>query len=567
MNRPRFFPRFWRVRTRILGVLLTMTLLPFLIVEVLSIRQSTQTLTNTVRADYAHTAASRAALLADHFAEQVRLATLLANNSEVIALVRSANSRYASDPVLARAAVAQAEQAWPTDERLTPAVLEIVDHPVSDHLRAFQALVPGITDVLVTDASGAVAASTRQLRHLDMFGEAWWQDAWDSGPAATSLRVGALDRAAEGQGLLLTLPIVSTTTDQTIGVLRISYAMRFIAQDLATAAPSEGPETLIVSGDQQVLASTNVDRVGQPSPISLTDADAADGDLFVATSALPAPALLPHLDTLGWQVVVLQQRAVALAPVNTQVLGAMTAGIVILLASLGAAWLVGQWLARPLADLASVTEAGDLTVLAATPSPIGGDEVRVLARSLQQLSQHVRQSQADLAASNSGLEATIAARMTALHHTVQSQQALLTTQQQLLTQIAQMETPVLPIIPGVVVIPLIGRIDAHRAQVLTETLLPEVERAHARVILLDLTGVPMMDMSVATALLNTMQAAQLLGAQTILVGIRPEIAQMVVSIGVLRDVTATASLREGLRLAQQRIHGEARTPAHQSDRR
>ncbi|MDQ2997980.1 MAG: PAS domain-containing protein, partial [Chloroflexota bacterium] len=92
----------------------------------------------------------------------------------------------------------------------------------------------------------------------------------------------------------------------------------------------------------------------------------------------------------------------------------------------------------------------------------------------------------------------------------------------------ELSTPLIPITQNVVVMPLIGSIDSRRAQQVLNTLLQGITERHARVAILDITGVPLVDTQVAGALIRAAQAAQLLGAQVVLTGIRPEVAQTLV---------------------------------------
>ena len=122
--------------------------------------------------------------------------------------------------------------------------------------------------------------------------------------------------------------------------------------------------------------------------------------------------------------------------------------------------------------------------------------------------------------------------------------------EQLLTVVAdQRETllevgsPVIPLMPGVLLMPLVGAIDAARAQHLMQVLLQSVSEQHAAQVLLDITGVPVVDTQVAQALLSTTRALTLLGARVTLVGVRAEIAQSMVSLGIdLNGISIQATL-------------------------
>lgn len=112
----------------------------------------------------------------------------------------------------------------------------------------------------------------------------------------------------------------------------------------------------------------------------------------------------------------------------------------------------------------------------------------------------------------------------------------------------QLSTPLIPISDDILVMPLIGTIDSRRAQQLTQTLLRGLANHQARAAILDITGVPIVDIEVAQGLLRAAQAAQLLGARVVLTGIRPEVAQTLVGLGVdLRGIVTYSTLQNGIR--------------------
>ena len=114
----------------------------------------------------------------------------------------------------------------------------------------------------------------------------------------------------------------------------------------------------------------------------------------------------------------------------------------------------------------------------------------------------------------------------------------------------QLSTPLIPISEDILVMPLIGTIDSRRAQKMMETLLQGLVAHHARAVILDITGVPVVDSAVAQGLLRAAQAAQLLGAQVVLTGIRPEVAQTLVGIGAnLRGIVTYSTLQNGISAA------------------
>jgi anti-anti-sigma factor len=118
---------------------------------------------------------------------------------------------------------------------------------------------------------------------------------------------------------------------------------------------------------------------------------------------------------------------------------------------------------------------------------------------------------------------------------------------ELSAQVRRLSLPLIPVMDGVMVLPLIGDWDESRAQDFVETLLQGIERANARMVLLDITGVTVLDTQGAMMLLQAVQAARLLGARCMLVGTRPEIAQTLVSLGVdMTDLDTAATLQDGI---------------------
>ncbi|MCC6551839.1 MAG: PAS domain-containing protein [Polyangiaceae bacterium] len=124
---------------------------------------------------------------------------------------------------------------------------------------------------------------------------------------------------------------------------------------------------------------------------------------------------------------------------------------------------------------------------------------------------------------------------------------------------AALSTPLIPITDRVMVMPLIGDIDAARAERALGVLLEGLGRAQASVVILDITGVPRVDASVAAALLRAARAAELLGAEVVLTGIRPEVAQTLVEIGAdFGRVVTRGNLQGGVAYAMRRAPAEQR---------
>jgi rsbT co-antagonist protein RsbR len=158
--------------------------------------------------------------------------------------------------------------------------------------------------------------------------------------------------------------------------------------------------------------------------------------------------------------------------------------------------------------------------------------------------EHVRASQ----------ELIITERTAALQHALQDveqrESHLTQTLSELRTSqhvIQELSAPVIPVLAGVLVAPVVGALDGARATILTGNLLSAVEQQHARYVIFDITGVPIVDTHVAQVLIQTTSALRLLGAEVLLVGIRPEVAQTMVALNIdLGAVVTYADLREAI---------------------
>lgn len=132
-------------------------------------------------------------------------------------------------------------------------------------------------------------------------------------------------------------------------------------------------------------------------------------------------------------------------------------------------------------------------------------------------------------------------------------------------RIRQLSTPIIPVYPGVLVLPLIGAIDAERAREMIARLLDEVSRNRAVVVIIDLTGVPVIDAGVARHLLQAAQASELLGSQVVFVGIRPDAAPALLSVEVnFSSLRTLANLQAGIAYALGVLDLEIRPRARES---
>lgn len=144
-----------------------------------------------------------------------------------------------------------------------------------------------------------------------------------------------------------------------------------------------------------------------------------------------------------------------------------------------------------------------------------------------------------------------------------------TQEERLRSAISELSTPIVPVHEGIMVLPLVGSIDSRRATEITERLLEAISAYQAEIVIIDITGISVVDTQVANNLLMTTRAANLLGSRVVLVGIGAEIAQTIVHLGVeLHGLVTLANLQAGISYALeqqglgiQRLGGQAQRTA------
>jgi anti-anti-sigma regulatory factor len=175
------------------------------------------------------------------------------------------------------------------------------------------------------------------------------------------------------------------------------------------------------------------------------------------------------------------------------------------------------------------------------------------------LQQSNEQLESEVAARTEALASELAERKRAESARASLHEEMLAVQR---ARLAELSTPLLPIAEGIVVMPLIGTIDQERADQVLETALAGVSERHARWLILDITGVKIVDTSVASTLMSTASAVRLLGADVVITGVRAAVAQTLVDLGApLAGLVTRTTLANGIAHAATRLRG-ASGPRH-----
>ncbi|MCS7289908.1 MAG: HAMP domain-containing protein [Roseiflexus sp.] len=209
----------------------------------------------------------------------------------------------------------------------------------------------------------------------------------------------------------------------------------------------------------------------------------------------------------------------------------------------GALWLIERRIVRP---LQSITNAADRLAegrLEEELAVTSNDEIGALQQTFNRMAATIRQQTSDLESHYREMQQARDA-LEAAHQQALEQLAIIQQQQE---AIRELSVPVLPVSRDTLVMPLVGALDSARLIQVQEQALERLAATRARRLLLDITGVPIVDGHVAQGLIRVVQAARLLGAEVTLIGVRPEVAQSLVGLGInLRSIRACSDLQSAL---------------------
>lgn len=258
------------------------------------------------------------------------------------------------------------------------------------------------------------------------------------------------------------------------------------------------------------------------------------------------------LSDLGAGLVAEQTRSEALQStyetVNINVLVTLAAVVVVVLAGLS---FVDGRMTRPLAKLSHISQqiaAGNLDVRSGIMTR---NEIGMLAESLDTMTERLDTTIRDLQHHIEQLKQAEQEKAAAEEERVRLQQQIIDTQRE---AIRELSTPIIPIMDHVIIMPVIGTVDTTRARDIMRALLAGITQHQAQVVILDITGVSMIDTGVAAHLNQSIQAARLKGAHTIITGISDAIAETIVDLGIdWSDIETLGDLKTGLTAAVQKI--------------
>jgi anti-anti-sigma regulatory factor/HAMP domain-containing protein len=369
------------------------------------------------------------------------------------------------------------------------------------------------------------------------------------------VRQSALDQL-EGKGSALT-DSLNYTFEVLLGQDAVPSLQR-VAENSATIPDVR--KLLIADRAQQVVASSDHLDIGKPTTSALlrTYLEQANWQRITSLTADNELIIIQPLrggrfvggvngDIIGAVQVTLERQGADATALRAalQLLGIILGSYLLICALL--VFVLRILVVRPLHQFAVVAQrirAGDRSLRSRI---YRRDEIGLLSTTFDDMANEVETMV-------NSLEAQVAGRTAALETVLAEVQSRAAEQERLLAENAQqrdlireLSVPVLPISASMLVMPLIGALDTTRLQHLREQALRAIERTAARYLLLDITGVPVVDSQVAQGIIAVVRAARLLGAEVVLIGIRPEVAQAIVVLGLdVQGLRTAADLRTAL---------------------
>lgn len=372
-------------------------------------------LVNQVGGNLKSLAEAQGLAVGEVMARQINIMETLALNRAVSDAVNARNANYTGQTDSeVQANILQLNRQWRTADSTDRLVLSVLNNTTSQQLATFQQAFPDHRRILLTDSKGALVAASQRPDRFDFSNEEWWQNAYSSGFAA--VHVGQPYVAADREDVLVDIAVPVRTQDATgrsrvAGVLLTSYSLNSLARVLRGGVAGDtghfdlffpGYRQIEVKGDSGVFLDFTL-----PAEANLVENLWREGALFANDTYHNVPSLVsqsrvntlayePKVDSLGWQVVAIQDEAEALLPVEQQLRANILLGVVIVLLASVTAAVVAQALARPIVRLTNTAvqvAEGDLSARAEVDSQ---DEIGTLAATFNQMTEQMQGSIVDL---------------------------------------------------------------------------------------------------------------------------------------------------------------------------
>ncbi len=397
----------YTLRTKLIIAFLVVSLIPLGLAFYLNNRTMSASIAANVGASLKNVANSKATAIGDQLARQVdRLRTLGSSKSLEYELTVASGS-YTGSPETILSGIEELDRKWQAavaanDEQNLLIYIRLIND-VAAEMNNFRASFPEHVEVFATDKYGALVGATNRTSDYNQADEGWWQAAWNNGKGSLYIGEPAYDESSRAFSVIVALPVYDTDKAVT-GILRTTFRVDALTQLLASNRLGQTGRAELYLPGGRVL--TDSGEKAPPDPETLAKLQAITGDYgeldYEGTPKLVSRALIAatteekYITDLGWSVVIYQDRAESLAPVQAQTRSALLLALVIAGLVAGGGVFVAQVLANPIARLTAVAAKvaqGDLTAQATVETR---DEVGALAGAFNTMVAQLRQTLAGL---------------------------------------------------------------------------------------------------------------------------------------------------------------------------
>ncbi len=543
------------IQTKLIIAFLAISLLSVGIMVIYFMLTTTQALERRAGIGLKGAAGVQALAIGELLIRQGDKLTSLSTSKILQEAVAASNITYAygpdwrEDPTLYIDELNALDQKWKAADDSDMLVRNRLNNQPAVELEKYEELFPDHTDVFLTDRIGTLVAATSRPENFYYFQEEWWQSALNEDRGALYIGQPVADEETNTLLVSIAAPVYSPYSDQVEGIIHSTYRLSELTDLLESV--EVGHADLILPGGQLFDAETG--QLITLDQATLNKIDQLDNETYIdetfdGTASLISQAMVrttsrdPAVSNLNWKLLVYQNRSEALGQLTNQMM--VGVGIALGIFALAALLAIGfaRRFSRPIVGLTQVAKRiseGDLEAQAEVESE---DEIGILAQTFNTMTGQIREmlqreEQRAVELENS------------MEEQERLQQEIIDTQQRL---IQELSTPVIPVMDQVIVMPLIGSIDSMRARDITRALLTGVSQHQARVVILDITGVSLVDTGVANHLHKTIQAARLKGSYTIVTGISDAVAETIVDLGInWRGVKTVGDMQSGLQAAME----------------
>jgi GAF domain-containing protein/HAMP domain-containing protein len=401
---------FFSVTTRLFVTMILAVVIPVFITQAAGTIVGRGRLTPGFEQNLHLLAEREAASVSKTLTSQVDLLTILAEDELLETAAVQSAEEYEGSGAEIQVTLLERDEAWQAadaaDDNTDPLIQAALSHPASISLNEFRELYPYHAEVFLTDAYGAIIATTNRTSDYYQADEEWWQAAWNNGEGANYIADQVeFDESSQTYSINMATVIRDDTTGDPVGVLRSTYDIKALQESIGEITFGETGHAILVTSEGYVLAAPGqispdlmlpdlVPLLAGSTPPTGRELDLTPDEngetAVVATSPVSTGGLYPAVDDLGWYIAVFQPESEMLAPISGWTTTALMITLIIAGAGSVAALFIARALTRPLGELTRVAEhlgaSQDWSTRVAVRSK---DEFGVLGEAFNEMASHL----------------------------------------------------------------------------------------------------------------------------------------------------------------------------------